>query len=112
MSGYIAAHYRHTRMGGLTLPIAVRRAADTIVVVPPVSKHYSRSGTHGVFYFPADVDAIIFLDRSNSGHRYVYVRCISDAALCNALHRCAYDMWVIRKMGARDVIAARVCPEP
>ena len=106
-ASYIAAHYRHTRMGAVTLPIAVRRTGGAITIVKPSAKYYSRSGTHSVFYFPADISAIIFLDQSNSGRRSVHVRCLTgDAQFCDALWRCAYLHWAVRRLGARDVIAA------
>jgi hypothetical protein len=106
-ANYIAAHYRHTSLGGLTIPVAVRRVDGMITIVPPVSKHYSRSGAHGVFYYPGDVDAIIYLDRSNSGHRSVFVRCLTnDADFCSAIKRCANTLWVARGLSPRDVAAA------
>jgi hypothetical protein len=106
-TAYIAAPYRNTTLGGVTLPIAVRRANGMIAVVPPVSRYFSRSGTHGVFYYPADISAIIILDRSNSGHRSVFVRCLAgDADFCDMLRRCAHLLWVVRGLSSRDVIAA------
>jgi hypothetical protein len=106
-ASYIAAHYRHTSLGGLTLPVAVRRAGNTITVVRPIGKSFSRSGTHGVFYFPADVDAIVYLLQSNSGRRSVYVRYLAgDADFCDMLRRCAHLLWVVRHLSVQDVIAA------
>jgi hypothetical protein len=95
-ASYIAAHYRHTSLGGLTVPIAVRRAGNTITVVRPTSRYYSRSGTHGVFYFPAEIDVLIYLYQSNSGRRSVGALCFADAGFCDALHRCVHNMWVVR----------------
>ena len=105
-TAYVVGRYRHTSLGDMTVPIAVRRTGGAITIVKPSAKYYSRSSAHGIFYYPADITAIIFLDRSNSGRRSVYVRCISDADFCNALHRCAYLHWAVRRLGARDVIAA------
>jgi hypothetical protein len=93
-------------MGGLTLPIGVRRVGDSIAIVKPIAKRYSRSGTHGYYHF-SGVDAIVFLETTNSGHRSVYVKCVSgDAALCDSIKRCASTVWVDLNGSPRDVIAA------
>jgi hypothetical protein len=107
-AGRVAGHYRITSLGGLSIPVAVARRADgTIAIVRPLARRLSRTGAHGVYFFPANIDVLIHLVRSNSGHRSVYVRCLSaDADFCNALKRCAHDLWVARGLSARDVIAA------
>jgi len=102
----IAAPYRRTTLGGITYPIGVRRVAGSIEIARPLYRRLSRSGAHGVYYF-IGVDAIVFLDQTNSGHRGVFVRCISgDAGFCDALRRCAHTLWAARGLDARDVIAA------
>ena len=60
-----------------------------------------------MFYFPAEINVLIYLYQSNSGRRSVHVRCLTgDAQFCDALWRCAYLHWAVRRLGARDVIAA------
>jgi hypothetical protein len=107
-AGCVVGHYRITALGGLSIPVAVARRADgTIAIVRPLARRLSRSGAHGTYFFPADIDALIHLGRTNTGHRYVHVRCLSaDADFCNALKRCVRDLWVTRGLSARDVIAA------
>ena len=102
----VAASYRHTRLGGLTIPVGIRRVAGSIEIARPLYRRFSRSGAHGIFYF-VGVDAIVILDQSNSGHRSVFVRCLAgDAGFCDALRRCAHALWVTHRLDAWDVIAS------
>ena len=106
IGNYIAGHYRYTRMGGLTLPIGIKRAGSAVVIVKPVSRYHSKLGSHGIYYFPPDIDALIHLHSSNSGHRSVHIRCFANANFCNALKRCVHELWIVRKASPRDVLAA------
>jgi len=102
----VAASYRHTRLGGLTIPVGIRRVAGSIEIARPLYRRFSRSGAHGTFYF-VGVDAIVILDQSNSGHRSVFVRCLAgDAQFCDALRRCARQLWAVHRLDAWDVIAS------
>ena len=102
----VAASYRRTAYGGLTIPVGIRRVAGSIEIARPLYRRFSRSGAHGTFYF-VGVDAIVFLDQTNSGHRGVFVRCISgDAGFCDAQRRCARQLWIVHRLDAWDVIAS------
>jgi len=84
--------YRSTRMGGLTLPLAVRIQDGKVVVVEPVHKIYSRTGHHGTWIY-SDIDCYFLLKQSNSGKRSVVVKCPKEGSEYDELIRRVVDMW-------------------
>ena len=94
----------------LIYPVAIRRADNEIVIVEPIWSQCRspRSAPtiirNCVVYFPADIDAIVYLRKWVNGWRETDVQCVSgDTEFCEKLKRCAHDLWAgpVRISGKR-----------
>ena len=70
----LVLEYRHTSMGALTLPLALKIRGGEVRVVTPIWREYSRTARHGRWtYRVEDLDVALLLLQSNSGKRSVRV---------------------------------------
>jgi hypothetical protein len=83
-------------MGAITHPIALRREGGRLRIVNPTRKEYSRSGSHGRwFYLRNDVDILLYIEQSNSGKRSVILSiCRLPQELCSRVVDVAETLWV------------------
>jgi len=96
--------HRSTRMGGLTLPVAMRIQDGKIVVVEPVHKIYSRTGRHGTWIY-IDIDCYLLLEQSNSGKRSAIIRCKPEYdKLIRHVVDSVVDMWLNYMISYEEVI--------
>jgi hypothetical protein len=102
------AVYREVNVGSLVMrgelyrlvvPIAIRRDGSDLVVVEPVwAQCRATLGRHCVVYFPADVEAVVYLKEFYDFWREVEVRCdCGDMEFCRILERCANKLWKPRR---------------
>ena len=105
MSGLIVAEWRRTGWNGITHPIAVKRIGRWLKVVRPVWQEYSRTGRHGRWYYcENDIDALVFLEQSNSGKRSVHIsKCRLPAELCRLIKDVAGRAWLAKETTVRQV---------
>jgi hypothetical protein len=90
---FLRATWRRTRMGGITHPIALNLVSGRLQILEPIREEYSRSHSHGVWYYPPQVDILIYLEQSNTGRRSVYVICRLEPQLCRTVETVA-RMWL------------------
>jgi Rad3-related DNA helicase len=95
-TGLIMAEWRRTGWNGITHPIAIQRIGAWLKVVKPAWRAYSRTQRHGAWYYYANqVDALLYLEQSNSGKRYVHVSmCRLTAELCRLIEETARSVWL------------------
>jgi len=91
----VKAHWRRTRMGGITYPVALSLIGGRLRVLKPIREEYSKTHSHGVWYYPRAVDLMIYLEQSNSGRRSVFIpMCRLPPQLCRAVEEKARAAWV------------------
>jgi hypothetical protein len=91
----VNANWRKTAAGGITYPLGIRFKEGTIEIVPPLRRLISRGGTHGIYIF-SEVDAILYLEASNRGHRTTkirMIRAIGNGERVKRLQEIADDLW-------------------
>jgi hypothetical protein len=93
---FIEASWRRTGMGAITHPIALRAVGNRLVLVRPTREEYSRSRSHGRWYYLRnDVDILIYLEQSNSGKRSVILSiCRLPQEICSHIADVAETLWV------------------
>ena len=90
----LVLEYRHTRMGGLSLPLALKVRGSRIEVVEPLRREFSRSGRHGAWiYHTEDVDVAFVLLQSNSGKRTVRIAYGREGKDVDEVIRRVVDLW-------------------
>jgi hypothetical protein len=90
--------YRNTRMGALTLYIAVCPVCKKIV--KPTYTRRSKAGSHGEDYYVHEhMLSFIILERSNRGRRYIKVPDVLSS-IQQELER----MWVYEGATVKDII--------
>ncbi len=100
----IRAMWRRTRMGGITYPIALRLVSGRLHVVEPLREEYSKSHSHGTFYYSPQVDVLLYLEQSNSGKRNIHVAlCRLEPQQCRAVEAAVWSAWVVAGATARQV---------
>ncbi len=93
---FITASWRRTGMGAITHPIALRAVGNRLVLVRPTREEYSRSKSHGRWYYLRDeVDVLLYLEQSNSGKRSVILSiCRLPQETCQRIADVAETLWV------------------
>jgi hypothetical protein len=93
---FIMASWRRTGMGGISHPIALKAVGDRLVLVRPTREEYSRSRSHGRWYYLRDeVDVLLYLEQSNSGKRSVILSiCKLPQETCSRIADVAETLWV------------------
>ncbi len=93
---FITASWRRTGMGAITHPIALKAVGNRLVLVRPTREEYSRSRSHGRWYYLRDkVDVLIYLEQSNSGKRSVILSiCRLPQEVCERIADVATTLWV------------------
>jgi len=93
---FITASWRRTGMGAITHPVALRAVGNRLILVQPTRKEYSRSKSHGRWYYLRDeVDVLIYLEQSNSGKRSVILSiCRLPQEVCSRIVDVAETLWV------------------
>ena len=94
---FIIASWRRTGMGAITHPIALRVVGNNrLMLVQPTRKEYSRSKSHGRwFYLRDEIDILLYLEQSNSGKRSVILSiCRLPQELCSRVVNVAETLWV------------------
>ena len=101
----IEAPWRSTGMGGRTHPVALRVVEGRLRVVRPRRMYSSRTGSHGVWiYRRGDFDALLYLERSNSGRSYITLSiCNLPEDVCRRIYDVAYNAWVVDDLYAEEV---------
>ncbi len=83
-------------MGAISHPIALKAVGNRLVIVRPTREEYSRSRSHGRWYYLRDeVDVLLYLEQSNSGKRSVILSiCRLPQDVCNRIVDVAETLWV------------------
>jgi len=107
-SRVIPVPVRHTAMGGVTLPLAVRVRNGIIDTVRPIARRYSCTGAHGFLYYHRDdIDILALLLQSNSGYRSVVMRyCSLPNEICRRIYDIICDLWISLRSPYIDVVRA------
>jgi hypothetical protein len=101
---YVRAAWRRTGMGGVTHPVALRLEGNRLHVVRPLWEEYSKTHSHGTFYYPTQIDVLLYLEASNSGKRSVRIAlCRLEPQQCRAVEAAAWDGWIIAGAAIRQV---------
>jgi hypothetical protein len=100
----LRAVWRRTGMGGITYPIALRLEGGRLSIVEPLREEYSRSHSHGTWYYASQIDILLYLEQSNSGKRSVHVAlCRLEPQQCKAVEAAAWSAWVVKNLTIRQV---------
>ncbi len=91
-------------MGGITYPIALRLVSGRLHVVKPLRKEYSKSHSHGTWYYSPQVDVLLYLEQSNSGKRSIRIAlCRLEPQQCRAVEAAVWSAWMVAGAAARQV---------
>jgi hypothetical protein len=89
--------YRNTRMGGMTVSIAICPKCRSII--EPVRRERSKAGTHGTDYYAHEHElSFITLIQSNSGKRHVKYHHVPYP-----LEMESYYLWVVKGLHHEEV---------
>jgi len=93
---FITASWRRTGMGAITHPIALRAVGNRLVLVRPTREEYSRTRSHGRWYYLRnEIDILLYLEQSNTDKRSVILSiCRLPQELCSRVVDIAETLWV------------------
>jgi hypothetical protein len=102
---FITASWRRTGMGAVTHPIALKLTDSKLMLVRPTREEYSRSGSHGRWYYLRDeVDVLLYLEQSNSGNRSVILSiCHLPQEVCSRIDDVTRTLWIGMGASTKDV---------
>jgi hypothetical protein len=84
-------HWRKTKVGSVTYPIALN-IAEKIQVVEPV--RVEGRGSHRRYIYPDNIHVLIHLEQSGSGRRSVHVKCKTEQIICENIRQIVEQLWV------------------
>jgi hypothetical protein len=101
--GYIKAEYER----GKSYPIALVVVSRRLRIVRPSSKILYNDSDYETWWYPMDIDVLLYLDSFPSAGRVVTLPiCRLDRSMCRKLKEIVENLWIEEGRSERDVEVA------